>query len=114
MTNKLKEQLSKEIPHTMQLTFCVGYRNRKRFEGQDKLQSASTCEGRNSLRSCDQTLMALCNAVRIVQQQKRKKKGKRHFEVCSLNVRLNIPPALGQSGHDAQSLFRFQLQTISR
>ena len=74
MTNKLKEQLSKEIPHTMQLTFCVGYRNRKRFEGQDKLQSASTCEGRNSLRSCDQTLMALCNAVRIVQQQKRKKK----------------------------------------
>ena len=76
MAKIIKEQLNEEIPQTMQLAFCTGYRNRKHFERQDKLQCASTCERRNSLRSCDQTLMALCNAVRIVQQKNRKKKKK--------------------------------------
>ena len=78
MTNKRKEQLNKEIPRTMQLTFCAGYRNRNALNDKINSNMRARAKRRNSLRSCDQTLMALCKPVRIVQRIKNKEKQKKN------------------------------------
>ena len=78
MTNKLKEQLNKEIPRTMQLTFCAGDQNRNALNDKINSNLRARAKRRNSLRSCDQTQMALCNRMRIVQRIKNKEQQKKN------------------------------------